>query len=432
MPVRPALQKIRQQICSSLLKTILHKQNNSMLVLGPPGTGKTLAVTQAIAAARAECAEPDGSAAFAVVWLSGLLQNDERRAMKHIARQLCDAFRCTFSASASCGENMAFLRGMLQELCRAQKSVVFVLEDFHLFMRRSKPTAIYNLLDTLQAANMQAAVIGITCQHDVVEHMEKRARSRFSHRKLLVPAPSFSCSDPQDQPASVLRSMLLIGDATSFDLGRAATAELVAASRQWDASVDAALRDSEVRKRLDGFALLGASCQQLASVSLDVCERAMSGCAGGPGNAQRVVASDVAAALDSACNADDSMPQLLGGLSYLQLQLLVAAQRLALRGATDVNFQAVWEEHKSSSGSGLRFEEAAAWAAFQGLLSLAVLVHADRHCTAKAPAKMWAVRLAVTGDEIRRGVQLSGTGVQSLMELLTAPGVGMRAAEAVA
>jgi origin recognition complex subunit 4 len=36
---------------------------------------------------------------------------------------------------------------------------------------------------------LQAAVVGITCAQDVMESMEKRVKSRFSHRKIIVTGP---------------------------------------------------------------------------------------------------------------------------------------------------------------------------------------------------------------------------------------------------
>jgi hypothetical protein len=72
---------------------------------------------------------------------------------------------------------------------RAEKSVIFVLEDFHLFMKRARPTTIYNLLDALQAHHVCAAVIGVSEDQGAVELMEKRARSRFSHRKVVLGKP---------------------------------------------------------------------------------------------------------------------------------------------------------------------------------------------------------------------------------------------------
>lgn len=66
---------------------------------------------------------------------------------------------------------------------------MFVLDDFHLFTKRGRPTTLYNLLDALQAHGVQAAVVGVSADHGAVDAMEKRARSRFSHRKVIVPPP---------------------------------------------------------------------------------------------------------------------------------------------------------------------------------------------------------------------------------------------------
>lgn len=39
--------------------------------------------------------------------------------------------------------------------CRGHKSVVFVLDEFDLFAKPLKQTVLYNLLDALQASNIQ-------------------------------------------------------------------------------------------------------------------------------------------------------------------------------------------------------------------------------------------------------------------------------------
>ena len=59
----------------------------------------------------------------------------------------------------------------------------------HAYLRHAsaKQTLLYNLLDALAAARVSAAVLGLTSQHDVMDAMEKRVRSRFSSRRLLVP-----------------------------------------------------------------------------------------------------------------------------------------------------------------------------------------------------------------------------------------------------
>lgn len=41
--------------------------------------------------------------------------------------------------------------------CRGHKSVVFVLDEFDLFAKPVKQTVLYNLLDALQATNIQVS-----------------------------------------------------------------------------------------------------------------------------------------------------------------------------------------------------------------------------------------------------------------------------------
>jgi hypothetical protein len=71
--------------------------------------------------------------------------------------------------------------------CRAGRSIVFILADFHLFMKRARPTTIYNLLDSLQALHVCAVVIGMSSDMNAVDYMEKRTRSRFSDKRVVIP-----------------------------------------------------------------------------------------------------------------------------------------------------------------------------------------------------------------------------------------------------
>ena len=40
------------------------------------------------------------------------------------------------------------------------------------------------------SAHMQACVVGVSCMQDVMDHMEKRVKSRFSHRRILIKPPT--------------------------------------------------------------------------------------------------------------------------------------------------------------------------------------------------------------------------------------------------
>jgi origin recognition complex subunit 4 len=84
--------------------------------------------------------------------------------------------------------------------CSAKQTIIFTLDDFHHFTKRGRPTTLYNLLDALQAHHVRAAVVGITTDPNAVDGMEKRARSRFSHRKVVIPPPEDLASGDSKVP----------------------------------------------------------------------------------------------------------------------------------------------------------------------------------------------------------------------------------------
>lgn len=69
------------------------------------------------------------------------------------------------------------------------KSVVFVIDEFDLFATHARQTLLYNLFDIAQARKAPIAVLGVTTRVDVVESLEKRVKSRFSHRYVHLSLP---------------------------------------------------------------------------------------------------------------------------------------------------------------------------------------------------------------------------------------------------
>lgn len=69
------------------------------------------------------------------------------------------------------------------------KSVVFVIDEFDLFATHARQTLLYNLFDIAQARKAPIAVLGLTTRIDVVESLEKRVKSRFSHRYVHLSLP---------------------------------------------------------------------------------------------------------------------------------------------------------------------------------------------------------------------------------------------------
>ncbi|MQM09828.1 hypothetical protein Taro_042708 [Colocasia esculenta] len=141
--------------------------NNSVLLLGPRGSGKIAVLELVLEDLKAEY--PD---MISVIRLNGLLHSDDNCGLK-----------------ASSDDNSRFLIDMLRECGLAHKTIIFALDEFDLFAQ-GKQRLLYGLLDAMQSLTSQAVVIGVSCRLDADQLLEKRVRSRFSHRKLLFVPPS--------------------------------------------------------------------------------------------------------------------------------------------------------------------------------------------------------------------------------------------------
>uniref|UniRef100_A0A804NF39 Origin of replication complex subunit 4 n=1 Tax=Zea mays TaxID=4577 RepID=A0A804NF39_MAIZE len=156
--------KLKYLVASSVSEAC----NNSVLLLGPRGCGKAAVVDMVLDDLKEE--HPD---AISV----------------EIARQLCLEHQLSFSKMASSDDNTEFMIDMLRECGLAHKTILFILEEFDLFAQ-GKQRLLYSLLDAMQSLTSQAVVIGVSCRLDADQLLEKRVRSRFSHRKLLFISPS--------------------------------------------------------------------------------------------------------------------------------------------------------------------------------------------------------------------------------------------------
>lgn len=75
------------------------------------------------------------------------------------------------------------------EVGHTTKSVVFILDEFDLFTTHPRQTLLYNLFDIAQARKAPIVVLGLTIRVDVAETLEKRVKSRFSHRYVHLSLP---------------------------------------------------------------------------------------------------------------------------------------------------------------------------------------------------------------------------------------------------
>ncbi|GJM93547.1 hypothetical protein PR202_ga10111 [Eleusine coracana subsp. coracana] len=199
--------KLKYLVASSVSEAC----NNSVLLLGPRGCGKAAVVDMVLDDLKEE--HPD---AISVIRLNGMLHSDDNCAVKVSTSKrirncqaalsrastiifkngrysvsyffndvsFCYLFQWSLLFQASSDDNTEFIIDILRECGLAHKTIIFLLEEFDLFAQ-GKQRLLYSLLDAMQSLTSQAIVIGVSCRLDADQLLEKRVRSRFSHRKLL-------------------------------------------------------------------------------------------------------------------------------------------------------------------------------------------------------------------------------------------------------
>ena len=187
-----------QAVYQLLEQTVIAGEGNSMLLLGARGCGKTAVVESAISELTSQHRED-----FHVVRLNGFLHTDDKIALREIWRQLGReaGTEDEMNKTSSYADTMATLLALLShpeelfgpsedpEAMTTTKSVIIILDEFDLFSHHPRQTLLYNLFDIAQARKAPLAVLGLTTKVDVTENLEKRVKSRFSHRYVFLPRP---------------------------------------------------------------------------------------------------------------------------------------------------------------------------------------------------------------------------------------------------
>ncbi|KZF25326.1 hypothetical protein L228DRAFT_280574 [Xylona heveae TC161] len=178
-------------------QTVVAGEGNSMLVIGARGTGKTVLVESVISSLKREHDEE-----FHVIRLDGFFQTDDRLALREIWRQLGREMdeEEAMTKSSNYADTLSSFLALLshpselsetEEAGQTSKSVVFIINEFDLFAAHPRQTLLYNLFDIAQSRKAPIAVIGATTRVDIMESLEKRVKSRFSHRYVhLSPPPN--------------------------------------------------------------------------------------------------------------------------------------------------------------------------------------------------------------------------------------------------
>ncbi|KAL1021799.1 hypothetical protein UPYG_G00018150 [Umbra pygmaea] len=353
LPEKPVGMESQYKHLLELLKrTAVHGESNSVLIVGPRGSGKTM-LLKCVLRELLEVTEVKKN--VLQVHLHGLLQTDDRIALKEITRQLNLENVVGDKVFGSFAENLAFLLEALKKGDRSNsRPVFFILDEFDLFAHHKNQTLLYNLLDVSQSAQAPIAVIGLTCRLDVLELLEKRVKSRFSHRQIQL-LSSLSFGKYLDNVISQLGLPQDFPD-TKF-------------SEEWNDSIKRLCEDKAVMAVLQKQYNSSKDFRSLHMLLiLTLSQVSVSNPSIKP--ADLLEASRV-------CGAD-SKANMLHGLSILELCLIIAMKHLNdIYDGEPFNFQMVYNEFKKflqrKSHSIYNFDKPVIMKAFEHLQQLELI-----------------------------------------------------------
>lgn len=86
----------------------------------------------------------------------------------------------------SFADSFEFLIRSFRSGGKQSKPLVFIMDEFDLFTKNKMQLLLYTLLNTIQISTSPMCLLGITCRIDVLDLLEKRIKSRFSHRQIYL------------------------------------------------------------------------------------------------------------------------------------------------------------------------------------------------------------------------------------------------------
>ena len=147
-----------------------------------------------------------------MIKLSGLVQSEDRVALRDITKQLNLENVVGDKVFGSFAEHLSFLLASFKTGDSVtSKPIIFILDVFESFCSQKNQILLYNLFDVAQSQAVPICVIGLSSQIDVTERLEKRVKSRFSHRHLYL----WPFEDTKAHMALALSLLTLDTDASS-------------------------------------------------------------------------------------------------------------------------------------------------------------------------------------------------------------------------
>jgi Cdc6-like AAA superfamily ATPase len=177
-----------QTAVEGLLRQSLAGESVSALLIGPSGCGKSAAVAAALAGLQDK---------IIAVELNGNFCSDDRACMREIFWQLVKKMRReddgelrNITQTGTLSLWIEKLTRLLKESTRAGFLVFICLDKFEAFCNcKSKQGLLYNLYDLMHHPELKFVCLGVANTLAATDHLEKRIKSRFQLRRILVRNP---------------------------------------------------------------------------------------------------------------------------------------------------------------------------------------------------------------------------------------------------
>ncbi|KAI8985850.1 origin recognition complex subunit 4 C-terminus-domain-containing protein [Pilobolus umbonatus] len=362
-----------------LSQTITAGESNSCVIIGNRGAGKTALVRTVIRDLKEAKVNE-----FCVVYLNGLTESTDKLALNKIASELLTEQDQRDVSFTSFADSFDYLLSVLKSGDKSSLPVIFILEEFDLFAQQPKQALLYNLFDAAQSAQNPMAVIGLTCRLDTLDLLEKRVKSRFSHRQIYV------------FPTSELTVFKEIAQSTLY------LPETDAYSEKFNETLD----------RLFQTPVLNEIIRSIFDLTKDMrmfhrlCYEPVSNL--GPSH-PFLETSDFAKSSD--IQKSDSKTNILKGIALLELMLIISMKKLREKGINVFNFQMVYEEYKNfmnhtqvkGAAFGMKlYKRAVALKGFESLLMYELICPVDH--VGKCPKEYRMAKLALDQGQVTEAV----------------------------
>lgn len=374
--------KACSELHTLLEQTVLNGERHSVLLVGPRGSGKSWVVEDTFTKLNSN---PKCKGNFIKVYLNGLIHTDDRLALLDIAHQLQLEANMEESLHLSYASALNYLLTAVCSGGQASKSVVFILDSFDLFTHHKNQMLLCNLFDFTRSANTPIAIVGLTRRLDVTEMLEKRLRSRYSHRQILL-----LCDYRFEEYLDMTRSLLSLPNSFTDKVYL----------KEWRHHIEELLMNPKVLTILRKQHAISPNLHTLKSLlMLPVCKLGISGPFLDP--THFVFAYSMV--------NQDGMSVMLRGVSILELCLVIAMKHLVKNSTSETfNFEMVYDEYRRftnqvSSHSVEFFSKPVAMKAFEHLISLEFVYPEDEGSTT-IQREYQTVMLLLTEDQIERAV----------------------------